>query len=129
VDLRRTSLRALFALSDDNGGQLSVLVAGKVCGKSQGLAPVKKTYSLHRIRCSVPRQHASNNSWSVFRTNVTYDTQRLKLSASLSKRTKIKSNQTDYFIVRLKLTRELANLVCRTWEYTVTKTEKNRTKT
>jgi len=28
----------------------------------------------------------------------------------------IKSNQTDYFIVRLKVDQRAGNLVCRTWE-------------
>lgn len=52
--------------NDNNGGQLSFLVAAEAGGMSQGLAPVEKTHSLHRLRRSVSGQHAPDDSRSVF---------------------------------------------------------------
>jgi len=53
-------------IKDDDGCKLSVLVAGEAGRMPKGLAPVEKTYPLHRLCRSVSGQHAPDDSWSVF---------------------------------------------------------------
>lgn len=65
TDLFLLSVESRWHEEDDDGGQLSVLVADENGRMSQSFTRVKKTRSVHRVRCSISGQHASHDSRSV----------------------------------------------------------------